>query len=248
MTTEHALPLDRVSPTKRPERRNAGTQRWRDLLFVHWSFPADAVRAVVPRSLELDPWDGTMLVGVVPFAMEGVRSAWMPPFAGLTFLETNLRTYVHHEGKPGVYFFSLEAASWLAVQVARNVWSLPYWHATMSTAREGERVVYRSERRDGSREGIDVTYEIGEELGTSEPGTLEHFLLERYLLFSERRSRLLVGRVSHVPYPARRARVLSLEESLCRAAGLPDAGEVFSAHWSEGVDVEVFGPDPIPGA
>lgn len=241
-----ARELDRISPTKRPQGRNSGTQSWRDLLFVHWAFPVAAVRAVVPPSLELDPWDDEMLVGVVPFAMQRVRSAWMPPGTGLTFLETNLRTYVHHRGRPGVYFFSLEAASWLAVKVARVGWSLPYHHASMSTVRTADHVVYRSERKgDPARTGLEVEYEIQDKLGVSEPGSLEHFLLERYLLFSERREQLLMGQVHHAPYPVHRARVLSLSESLCQATGLPAPGAVRHAHFSPGVDVEVFGPHPV---
>ena len=99
------LDLDRVAPTRRPPGPAAGTQRWRELLFVHWSFPADVVRALVPPALELDLWRGRAWVGLVPFRMEATRTSWMPRGTGLTFLETNLRTYVHRDGAPGVYFF-----------------------------------------------------------------------------------------------------------------------------------------------
>ena len=95
------LDLDRVSPTKRPEGDNAGTQKWTELLFLHWTFAPEVIRPLVPKSLELDLYDGRAYVGMVPFRMDDIRSAWMPKRAGLEFLETNVRTYVHHRGKPG---------------------------------------------------------------------------------------------------------------------------------------------------
>ncbi|AKF04786.1 YqjF family protein [Sandaracinus amylolyticus] len=236
------MTLDRIAPTRRPEGANAGTQRWRELLFVHWSVSLDEVRALVPAALELDAWEGRAWIGAVPFRMEQIRPSWLPGALALDFLELNLRTYVHHRGRPGVWFFSLEASSWLAVRAARVGWSLPYWHARMRTERDGARVLYASSRR-GHDARFDVDYEIGDALGASAPGTFEHFLLERYLLFAAHRGRILEGQVHHAPYPAHRARVLRLEQTLTAAAGLPAlqrAPEIL--HWSPGVDVEVFGP------
>lgn len=238
--------IDRVSPALRPSGRNAGTQRWRDLLFVHWAVDERTLRAAVPTELELDSFGGRYYVGVVPFLMRDIRAAWMPGFSAMNFLETNLRTYVIFDGRPGVWFFSLEASNRLAVAVARAVWKLPYHHATMHAARDEDRVQYDSVRRDGSKAGLSVDFEIGAALGPSEPGTLEHFLLERYLLFSKRGERVYEGQVHHPPYPAREAQVLSMTESLVELAGiskLPDAEPL--VHYSEGVEVEVFGPWPV---
>jgi uncharacterized protein YqjF (DUF2071 family) len=239
------LDLDRVAPTRRPAGTASGSQTWRELLFVHWSFAPEVVRAVVPPGLALDLWGGRAWIGVVPFRMEATRAAWMPRRLGLEFLETNVRTYVHHDGAPGVYFLSLEAASWLAVQVARRGWGLPYFHATMHAERTGERVAYRSRRRGDPGASLDVTYDIGAELGPSLPGTQQHFLLERYYLFAERRGRLRRGQVHHHPYPARRATVTALTEGLVAAAGLPATGAPETIHYSAGVEVEVFGPHEL---
>jgi uncharacterized protein YqjF (DUF2071 family) len=233
--------VDRIAPARRPPGPNAGTQRWRELLFVHWSVPLDAVRPLVPRQLELDPWEGRAFVGAVPFRMHDIRPRWLPPALALDFLELNLRTYVHHRGRPGVWFFSLEASSWLAVRAARATWNLPYHHASMATERAGDRIRYRSRRRS-SGAAFDAEYTIGEALGASAPGTFEHFLLERYLLFAHRRGRILEGQVHHVPYPAHRASVASLHTTLPEAAGLPAVGAPEVVHYSPGVDVEVFGP------
>lgn len=234
------LDLDRVTPTRRPDGPNAGTQRWSELLFVHWSFPPEVVRKLVPSGFELDLWQGRAWVGVVPFRMEATRPSWLPRRAGLDFFETNLRTYVHRNGEPGVFFFSLEASSWLAVRAARLGWSLPYFHADMSAERTGDRVRYHSDRR-GADARIDVEYEIGADLGPSALGSLQHFLLERYYLFVERRGVPIKGQVHHVPYPARAATLISADQTLLAAAGLPE-GRLETVHYSEGVDVEVFGP------
>ena len=218
---------------------------------MHWEVDADVLRRRVPARLSLDAYEGKHYVGLVPFRMQDTRTSWMPRGAGLNFLETNLRAYVHYEGRPGVYFFSLEAASWLAVRVARAVWKLPYHHATMATHETvvtgaADEVHYMSRRKDGSGADLDVRFRVGDALGPSAPGTLEHFLLERYLLFSERGDTLLEGQVHHVPYPAHRAEVVSLEEGLVAAAGLDAPGRPPDlAHYAPGVDVEVFGPWPV---
>jgi uncharacterized protein YqjF (DUF2071 family) len=245
MRVGHTLDLDRITPTQRPERRPAGTQRWRELLFLHWTFPVDVVRALVPPALELDTWDGRAWIGVVPFMMRDVRSTWMPRRMGLDFLETNVRTYVHHRGVPGIYFFSLEATSWLAVKVARTVWPLPYFHAAMRTARTADAIAYRSQRKGGTRPMLDASWQLGAPIGPSMPSTLEHFLLERYVLYNQgRRGQVRVGQVHHTPYPAQRATVTGLAQTLVAATGAPlDAGATpETVHYAEGVDVEVFGP------
>lgn len=223
----------------------SGWQRWTELLFVHWRLPVDAVRPLIPREIELDPWDGEMFVGLVPFRMEDIRPSWLPRVMAMDFLELNLRTYVHHRGRPGVWFFSLDASSWLAVQAARLGWSLPYHHAAMQVERAGEHVTYRSDRRGGAAT-FRADYDVGEPLGPSVPGSLEHFLLERYLLFSERGGRILEGQVHHVPYPAHRVHHVDVTQSMIDAAGMPKiAGPPVTAHFSPGVDVEVFGPWPV---
>lgn len=243
------LELDRVTPTHRPQGPSAGTQRWRELLFVHWSYEPEVLRRLVPTSFELDLWDGRAWVGMVPFRMRATRPSWIPRRAGIDFLELNLRTYVFRNGEPGVFFFSLEAASWLAVHVARLTWGLPYFHADMAVERTDDCVTYRSRRLDDARHpSLDVTYEIGSELGPSKPDTLEYFLLERYLLFAQKRGRPVKGQVHHAPYPVRKAKLISLREDLQATAGLVSEGRLETVHYSDGVDVEVFGPLPTPDA
>jgi uncharacterized protein YqjF (DUF2071 family) len=174
--------------------------------------------------------------------MLGVRPTWAPERAAFRFLETNVRTYVHLEGRdPGVYFFSLEAASRVAVAVARAQFGLPYYWARMRMLRDGNRIDYRSRRLPGRGPRSHVEFEIGEYLGASPPGTLEHFLVERYVLHVGQRGRLWRGHVHHPPYPLQRARLLALHDELTGAAGIPQpAGPPPLVHYAAGLDVEIF--------
>lgn len=235
--------IDRIAPTRRPQARVIGLQSWRDLLFAHWPVPVDALRAVVPAGLDIDTFEGTAFVGVVPLVMRAIRRAGMPPWMGFNFLETNVRTYVHIGGRdPAVYFFSLDASSRIAVEVARYEAGLPYYLARMSMARHDQRVRYTTTRRGGAGGPMLATeYEIGERLGRSVPGTLQHFLLERYLLHVERQGRIRTVQIHHTPYPAQQVTVHHLHESLCAAAGLHSVTSLPPiAHYASGVDVEIF--------
>lgn len=247
MTSVTTTGIDRISSTRRPEGSAAGTQRWRKLLFTHWPIPVEAVRAVVPAALELDLWEGQAWVGLVPFAMEGVKPWWAPELVAFSFLETNVRTYVTYKGEPGVYFLSLEAASTIAVEVARWRWGLPYHRAHMSMEEEGGEVTYSSTRYGDPAASLKARYRLGELMGPSRPGSLEHFFLERYLLFVERGGEVLRGQVYHTPYPAQRVEVLELSEGLLQATGLPaPEGPPVLAHYAEGVDVEIFDLKAVP--
>lgn len=239
--TPKTTTLDRITQTQRPNRPVAGTQQWRNLLFMHWPVDVAALRALVPPSLELDLWDGTALLGLVPFEMHNIAPRWWPHALAFHFLETNLRTYVHVNGEPGVYFFSLEASSLLAVMAARAGFRLPYFPARMSRQVHASGVRYQTHRTLGGPALLDVTYKEGVALGRSTPGSLQHFLLERYLLFTVAGSTTWRGQVFHTPYPVHAATVDNVNETLLAAAGLPAAqGAPWCVHASPGVDVEVF--------
>jgi uncharacterized protein YqjF (DUF2071 family) len=227
-------------------------QKWRSLLFLHWELPPDLVASLLPQGLDLDLYEGKAYVGLVPFTMRGIRPVGFPAVPWLSnFHETNVRTYVHVQGRdPGVWFFSLDAANPVAVALARSLFHLPYYHARMTLTHAPDGVIsYRSTRRTtGSTE---VASEIaGSPRGLASPaqvGTLEHFLVERYLLYSTRRGRLYRGQVHHAPYPVQGAAVFGVKESLLRAAGLHQPAEPPLAHFAEGVDVEVFGLQSVAG-
>jgi len=236
--------MDRLSATQRPDDRPAGFQRWRNLLFLHWEVPASAVAALIPPELTVDTWEGRAYVGVVPFTMRDVSPWWSPSVPGISnFHELNVRTYVHREGRdPGVWFFSLEAASSIAVIAARAGWHLPYHRASMQMDIEGDDVHYRSKRLwPGPKPAeFEVRYRIGESIGEAVPGTFEHFLAERYLLFANPGDGLELGQVHHRPYPLHRAEVSEVHETMLEVNGLPRGEGPPLALYSPGVDVDVF--------
>ena len=227
-----------------------GLQRWRSLLFVHWEIPVTALRALIPPSLEIDTFEGKAYVGLIPFDIPEVRPLKVlprVPTAG-RFLETNLRTYVRHRGQPGIWFFSLEAESSLAVVGARAAYGLPYYRARMHMTEPAGGIHYQSERlAPGPRPAnLRVAYSIGEPLGNALPGSLEHFLIERYTLYAQHWGLGLVrANVRHQPYPLRRASVSAVEESLTRAAGLFALGDRTPDFYSQGVDVDIFPPERV---
>src|SRR5262245_48625605 len=154
-------------------------QNWHDLLFAHWQAPAEKMRGLVPRGLEMDTFGGTAWIGVVPFRMSGVRLRGTPGLPWISaFPELNVRTYVKAEGKPGVWFFSLDAANWIAVELARAWFHLPYFSARMSLQESGDEVRYFSRRVDrrGSDESLGMKYRGQGGTFKAQPGTLEYFL------------------------------------------------------------------------
>lgn len=255
MPTETA-DIDRIAPTRRPARRAIGYQVWTDLLFVHWRMPAQLVTPLLPQELKLDTWEGDAWVGLVPFHMSGVRPWWSPSIPGISaFHETNVRTYVHHRAQgPGVWFFSLEAAHSLAVRVARWRWRLNYFRAEMELNRQGDDLQYRSRRLWPGPPGASLEIEatIGDWIGANEttralpagralPGSLEFWLMERYLLYAQAPGRpLLRGQVHHSPYPVREARLKRLEETLLASSGIKVFGAPVHVAYSPGVSVEIF--------
>ena len=236
--------IDRVSPAERPRGRPAGFQRWRDLLFLHWEVPIEALERLLPTDLTIDTFDGKAWVGVVPFTMRDVAPRWSPSVPGVShFHELNVRTYVHHRGQnPGVWFFSLDAAATIAVIVARTGWALPYHRASMRLDKLDNTIDYESRRLfPGPRPAeFSVKYEIGESVGPAKPGTLEHFFAERYILYAKTRSGLSIGRVHHVPYPLHEVRLDAWSETMMAAAGLSRSNDEPLALYSPGVDVDIY--------
>jgi len=249
--------MDRIAVTRRPDGRPAGFQRWRTLAFLHWEVPAAAIAALIPADLEVDTFEGRAWVGVVPFTMKDVSPWWSPSVPGISnFHELNVRTYVHRDGVPGVWFWSLDAASSIAVIVARLGWHLPYHRASMKLEVNGDEVLYTSRRLwPGPRPAeLSLRYRIGASLGEAVPGTFEHFLAERYVLFANPGTGLEMGVVHHRPYPLHRAEVIELSQNMVQATGLPEVSGAPHVLYSPGVDVDVFAlsalkklPVKVPG-
>ncbi len=179
-------------------------QTWHDLLFAHWPVPAAALVHLVPPSLHIQEFQGTSWVGVVPFRMTGVMRRGLPNLPGVSaFPELNLRLYVECQGRPGVWFLSLDAANLLAVWAARRFFHLPYYRAHIHLVKHAgeyhfscERAAYRSPMRCEAR------YQPCGEVHAARPGTLEHFLCERYCLYTQSPAgHLLRLQIHHKPWP-----------------------------------------------
>jgi uncharacterized protein len=183
----------------------AMAMEWRDLLFAHWPVPAALLRGLIPRPLAIDTIDGTAWLGVVPFRMSGVRPRMVPELPGVSaFPELNVRTYVTFRGRPGVWFFSLDAASPLAVRVARAGFHLPYYDARMRCEPDGEGIRYTSERthRGAAPAALRAEYRPTGPAYRSAAGTLEHWLTERYCLYAaDRAGRVYRGDIDHAQWP-----------------------------------------------
>ena len=222
---------------------------WRDLLFMHWPVEVDALRPLVPPALSLDTFDGSAWLGVVPFGMTGVRPRFLPAVHRLSdFPEINLRTYVTAEGKPGIWFFSLDAHNPVAVRLARTSFHLPYFDAEMAYHAPGDEVHYRSVRmhRGAPPAEFAARYRPAGVAFESGPGTIENFLTERYCLYSaDRRGNVRRGDVHHHLWPLQpaEAEVHTLAMTQQIGVKLPETSPIL--HFSKRLDVLAWLPRRI---
>jgi uncharacterized protein len=175
-------------------------QTWDDLLFVHYRVPVEQLRALVPDGLDVQEHSGSGWLGVTPFVITGLRARGLRPLPLVSsFRELNVRTYVTRDDKPGIWFFSLDASSRLAVEAARRLYRLPYFEADIVVRRRGEQIVYDCSRHDGK--AFSAAYGPGGDVFSAEPGSLEHFLVERYCLYAQHEGRLNRAEIHHRPWP-----------------------------------------------
>lgn len=223
-----------------PERPWSWRQSWLDLLFLHWPVPVKVLRPLVPAELEIQEFDGTSWVGVVPFRMVGVTRRYLPDLPWVSaFPEFNVRLYVEAGGKPGVWFLSLDATNPLAVWAARRFFHLPYHRADIEIVRHGHRLHYDARRRDGTV-GFRARYEPVGAVYESRPGTLEHWLTERYCLYAKRPDGVLLRNdVHHVPWPLQRSEAHVTLNTLLEPHGIGVTGAPL-CHFARRVDVVVW--------
>ena len=231
-------------PWQVPQRPWSMRQSWLDLLFAHWPVPRSVLRPHVPPELELQEFDGTSWIGLVPFRMQGVTARFMPSLPWLSaFPELNVRLYVEAEGKPGVWFLSLDATQPLAVWAARRFFHLPYFRAEMSLTVAASEVCYRSRRRD-SELSFCGRYRPTGEAAESLPGSLAHFLTERYCLYAKAPDgTLLRNEVHHLPWPLQPAEAEFTENSMLAPYGLANALTPPVLHFAHRLDVVVWDAD-----
>jgi uncharacterized protein YqjF (DUF2071 family) len=222
-------------------------QSWRDLLFAHWPVPEAAVRPLVPAGLEIDTYDGATYVGIVPFRMAGVMARGLPDVPGFSaFPELNVRVYVRLGDRPGVWFLSLDATNLLAVVGARTVFHLPYYWADMRLTADGDGIAYHSRRKKRSQSAdarFEARYRPTSPIYAATPGTLEHWLTERYCLYAGTGGGALYRtEVHHRQWPLQSAEAEIDVNTISAAGGLPVSGPPSHLHFSRRIDVVVWRP------
>lgn len=231
-----------------------GAQQWRALLFLHWRVSPDAVQATLPPGLIVDTFDGEAWVGIVPFAMAGVRPRFLPPVPWLSwFLELNVRTYVRDaNGTRGVWFYSLDCNQPIAVEIARRAFHLPYEHARMRARREergGHTTEYQYEcqRRGQSGPAWRYAWSTQAQGAPAMRDSLEHFLVERYTLYcADARGRLFRGQVSHAPYRVHVPTVTAFDVGPASLAGFELHGAPDSSLAAQTVNVRIHALQRLP--
>lgn len=188
-------------PYEFPSGRWTMGQTWESLVFCHWRVSVDELRPLIPAGLEIEEFDGSAWLGIVPFRITGLHARGIVPLRGLSaFNELNARTYVRAaEGKPGVWFFSLEATSRLAVRAARRQYRLPYFDARMSLRDGGSRIETECVRM-GEDKAFSGAFRAAGDPAVSPVGSLEFFLVERYCLYTEGGGRLWRAEIHHAPW------------------------------------------------
>src|ERR1700730_18314424 len=225
-------------------------QEWHDLLFAHWTVPVETLRPVIPRGLEIDTFDKHAWLGVVPFRMAGVRMRGTPAIPGFSrFPELNVRTYVVRDGKPGVWFLSLEAANALAVWGARTFFHLRYFFAAMSCAEDSGWIRYESRRKDrrASPASLRARYRAIRDVFHAAPGSIEHFLAERYCLYTaDENGRIIRCEIHHPPWPLQWAEAAIQENTMAAAGGISIPEQTPELlHFSRRQEVVVWTPQGL---
>jgi uncharacterized protein YqjF (DUF2071 family) len=242
--------IDRITPTLEPDTPVLMRQNWHHLLFLHWEITPEVLQRMLPPELTVDTHDGKAYVGVVPFTMTGVRPVLTPPLPWISnFHEVNVRTYVHRDGRdPGVWFFSLDASSTIAVAAARAMYKLPYFHSQIDffQTKDPTPLIDFRAQRDDSRGALPANghFQYAPMDGIKSPaapGSLEFFLVERYILYTtDEQKNLRRARVHHQPYPLQRAELLECDETLVWACGIQRGEARPLRYYAEEVNVSVY--------
>lgn len=217
-------------------------QKWRNLLFLHWQCEAADIQQTLPKGLFVDTFEGNAYFSVAAFLMEDVRLGYLPAIPGFShFIEINTRTYIYDEyGTVGVWFYTMDLNSYLCARLAKKAFSLPYLHAQLRNGTAGSSQFITGNRKDHPQTSIQFNFDpIENPIYFAQEGTLDYFLVERYVMFAEASSRLYNARVRHTPYPLQSVKIKSFNPGLINAYPFVNDGYV-SAHYSSGVDVDVY--------
>ena len=241
-------PLSANATFARAARLQVLHMRWQDLAFFHWPIEPALLSGRLRHPVALDTFDGQAWIGITPFRMTQVRPAWAPPLVGVsTFPELNVRTYVIAEGIPGIWFLSLDAMQWLAVQAARKLLSLPYHYTRARIKATANDVRWQSERSGGNPPGrFAAKYRPTGEPYLARPGEFDFWFAERYCLYNvTARGTVYRMAISHPPWPLQMAEAEVAENTMFEANRLPSAVPELTVHFARDVDVWGCFPEPL---
>jgi len=237
------MSIDRLSLRNKPPGHAVMHQKWGKLLFMHWRIDERLLRPLIPEGLEIDTFDGSAWLAIVPFTMWDIRAfpPHLPAVPKLNAMhELNVRTYVHLNGSPGVWFFSLDCNNATAVFGARTFYYLPYYNAEITLEQTGCAINYSSQRTDKPAANFRAQWNIGAPLPTTEPDSLEFFLTERYCLFSEHKGKVYRSRIHHQPWPLQTATLDSWSSTMIEALQLTEPAEQPLLHYAEELAVDIW--------
>ena len=218
-------------------------QTWGKLLFMHWRIDERELRPLIPERLEIDTFDGSAWIGIIPFTMWGIRAfpPYLPAVPGLSSAhELNVRTYVHYDRVPGVWFFSLDCNSMPAVMAARSFYHLPYYNADIDLEQRGNVIDYSCQRTDDPPAQFKASWSIGETVPCSHPDSLDFFLTERYCLYAEDDGQLYRARIFHQPWPLQTATINSWRSTMIEALGVKTREGEPVLNYAEEIDVDIW--------
>jgi uncharacterized protein YqjF (DUF2071 family) len=210
---------------------------------MHWRINKDVLRPHIPSDLEIDTFGDSAWIAITPFTMWDVRAfpPFIPPLPGLSSMhELNIRTYVHYNGVPGVWFFSLDTNNAAAVIGARTFFHLPYYNAEIILKQRGDNISYKLVREDEPDAQFEASWTIGKKLPPSQPGSREFFLTERYVLYTEHHGNLYQARIYHQPWPLQKAELKRFDSNIIECNGLPEPDGDPLLHYAEEVNVDVW--------
>jgi uncharacterized protein YqjF (DUF2071 family) len=239
---------DRLAARETPRGSPVMHQTWGKLLFMHWPISAELLRPKIPSRLEIDTWDGTAWIAITPFTLWQVRANGMPAIPGLdAFHECNVRTYVHLDGVPGVWFLSLDASKAIPVLAARMLYALNYLKAHIDLCQVGQCIHYALQRPPQNSPGADLelSWNIGEVLPAPEPARREFFFVERYCLYAGSNRALSRARIWHVPWVLRSATLNSFRSTLLESHELPTPEAPPILHYAEERAVLIYAPQEV---
>jgi uncharacterized protein len=241
---------DRLAARYRPEGQPVMHQNWGKLLFMHWRIDPTIIRPHIPAQLEIDTYGDSAWIAITPFTMWDIR--FFPPFVpavpGFSAMhELNVRTYVHYDGVPGVWFFSLDASNAAAVLAARAIFYLPYYKSDIDIEFDDKEINYTLRRNDRPTAELDATWTIGKKLPLAQPGSKEFFLTERYALYSENEGTVYRARIYHEPWELNAAELKSFRSNIVEADGLPKPTGQPLIHYAEEVHVDIWYLERVAG-